>query len=141
MRQRSWRWAGTGVSTAAMAADEPGVDVIAVEVYKPGLAQLLGLIDRGRTHQRPADPRRRDGGAHRTHRTRDARRGAGVLPDPWPKSRHHKRRFLQSGTIELIADRLRPGGILHIATDHADYAVWIAEFSRPRIVTGRTSYR
>ena len=62
------------------------------------------------------------------------------FPDPWPKSRHHKRRFLQSGTIELIADRLRPGGILHIATDHADYAVWIAEIlatqdrDRPHVI-------
>ena len=49
------------------------------------------------------------------------------FPDPWPKSRHHKRRFVQRGTIELMADRLRPGGVLHIATDHADYAEWIAE--------------
>ncbi len=49
------------------------------------------------------------------------------FPDPWPKSRHHKRRFVQTGTLELIADRLVPGGVLHIATDHAGYAEWIAE--------------
>ena len=49
------------------------------------------------------------------------------FPDPWPKARHHKRRLLQSGTFELIASRLRPGGVLHVATDHADYAEWIAE--------------
>ena len=34
---------------------------------------------------------------------------------------------MQSGTLHLIASRLRPGGILHIATDHADYAEWIDE--------------
>jgi tRNA (guanine-N7-)-methyltransferase len=49
------------------------------------------------------------------------------FPDPWPKARHHKRRFLQPGTIGLIADRLLPGGVLHIATDHAGYAEHIAE--------------
>ena len=41
------------------------------------------------------------------------------FPDPWPKARHHKRRLLQPDTLALIADRLRPGGVLHAATDHA----------------------
>ena len=49
------------------------------------------------------------------------------FPDPWPKSRHHKRRLLQPTTVALIADRLRPGGVLHVATDHAGYAEQIAE--------------
>jgi len=49
------------------------------------------------------------------------------FPDPWPKARHHKRRLLQSDVVALIADRLRPGGILHAATDHPDYAEQIAE--------------
>jgi tRNA (guanine-N7-)-methyltransferase len=49
------------------------------------------------------------------------------FPDPWPKSRHHKRRLLQPDTLALIAERLRPGGVLHAATDHASYAEQIAE--------------
>ena len=49
------------------------------------------------------------------------------FPDPWPKARHHKRRFLQPGTVDLIADRLLPGGVLHAATDHPGYAEQIAE--------------
>jgi tRNA (guanine-N7-)-methyltransferase len=49
------------------------------------------------------------------------------FPDPWPKARHHKRRLLQPDTIALIADRLRPGGVLHAATDHPGYAEQIAE--------------
>ena len=48
------------------------------------------------------------------------------FPDPWPKSRHHKRRLLQERTVGLIADRLVPGGLLHAATDHAGYAEHIA---------------
>ncbi len=49
------------------------------------------------------------------------------FPDPWPKSRHNKRRLLQPDTVALITDRLRPGGILHVATDHQGYAEQIAE--------------
>ncbi len=57
------------------------------------------------------------------------------FPDPWPKARHHKRRLLQPATVALIADRLRPGGVLHAATDHAGYAEQIAEVgdAEPRL--------
>ena len=57
------------------------------------------------------------------------------FPDPWPKARHHKRRLLQPDTVALIADRLRPGGILHAATDHQGYAEQIAEVgdAEPRL--------
>lgn len=118
---------GTGTSTLAMARDEPDIDVIAVEVYRRGLAQLLSAIDR------EAVPNirmiRGDGVDVLEHLL-----GPGSLigvrvffPDPWPKSRHHKRRLLQPSAMALIADRLRPGGVLHAATDHAGYADQIAE--------------
>jgi tRNA (guanine-N7-)-methyltransferase len=48
------------------------------------------------------------------------------FPDPWPKKRHHSRRLIQVGLIELLHDRLAPSGQVTIATDHADYATWIA---------------
>ena len=118
---------GTGTSTAAMAAAEPDIDVIAVEVYQPGLAQLLGMILReGLENVRMI---RGDGVDVLTNMFAPADLdGVRVFfPDPWPKARHHKRRLLQSGTFELIASRLKPGGVLHVATDHADYAEWIAE--------------
>ncbi|MBB1030718.1 tRNA (guanosine(46)-N7)-methyltransferase TrmB [Dietzia sp. SLG310A2-38A2] len=118
---------GTGTSTAAMAADEPDVDVIAVEVYQPGLAQLLGMILReGLENVRMI---RGDGVDVLTNMIAPASlTGVRVFfPDPWPKARHHKRRLLQPGTFELISSRLRPGGVLHVATDHVDYAGWIAE--------------
>lgn len=131
---------GTGISTAAMAADEPDSNVVAVEVYQPGLAQLLGLVDRGGLPN--VRMIRGDATVVLTELVGpESLDGVRVFfPDPWPKSRHHKRRFLQSGTIELIADRLKPGGILHIATDHADYAEWIAELlatqdpARPHVI-------
>jgi tRNA (guanine-N7-)-methyltransferase len=42
-------------------------------------------------------------------------------PDPWPKKRHHKRRFLQPANVEAMARTLVPKGWLHVATDHDDY--------------------
>jgi len=42
-------------------------------------------------------------------------------PDPWPKKRHHKRRFFSGGVLQPIARILAPGGFLHVSTDVADY--------------------
>ena len=48
------------------------------------------------------------------------------FPDPWPRERHHSRRLISDGFLHLAATRLIPGGFLLIATDHTDYAGWIA---------------
>lgn len=118
---------GSGISTLAMAKEEPDIDVVAVEIYKRGLAQLLCAIDRDRV----SNIRLIRGNALDVLQRLIAPASlTGVrvfFPDPWPKARHHKRRFLQPGTIGLIADRLLPGGVLHVATDHAGYAEHIAE--------------
>jgi tRNA (guanine-N7-)-methyltransferase len=118
---------GSGTSTLAMAKDEPGIDVVAVEIYRRGLAQLLCAIDRDKV----SNIRLIRGNAVDVLQRLVAPGSlTGVrvfFPDPWPKARHHKRRFLQPGTIGLIADRLLPGGVLHVATDHAGYAEHIAE--------------
>ncbi|WP_432759198.1 tRNA (guanosine(46)-N7)-methyltransferase TrmB [Corynebacterium provencense] len=116
---------GTGTSTAAMAPSESDRNIVAVEIYRPGLAKLLGAVVRGGiTNVRMV---KGDGVEVLTRMfapgTLDGVRI--FFPDPWPKARHHKRRIIQSGTLHLIASRLRPGGILHVATDHADYAEWI----------------
>jgi len=126
---------GTGTSTLAMAQAEPHLDVVAVEVYRRGLAQLLSGIDReGVTNIRLV----RGDGVDVLERMFGPDSLAGVrvfFPDPWPKARHHKRRLLQPATVALIADRLRPGGVLHAATDHAGYAEHIAEVcdAEPRL--------
>ncbi len=49
------------------------------------------------------------------------------FPDPWPKKRHLRRRLVQPAFVTRLADRLEPGGDLHVATDHADYAEQIDE--------------
>ncbi|MEZ0351478.1 tRNA (guanosine(46)-N7)-methyltransferase TrmB [Mycobacterium sp. pR1184] len=126
---------GSGTSTLAMARDEPEIDVIAVEVYKRGLAQLLCALDREQvTNIRLI---RGNGIEVLQHLIAPATLTGFRLyfPDPWPKARHHKRRFLQPGTVALIADRLLPGGVLHAATDHPGYAEQMAEVgdAEPRL--------
>lgn len=49
------------------------------------------------------------------------------FPDPWPKARHARRRFVQPDSLAWIARRLVPGGLLRVATDHPEYAEWIDE--------------
>ncbi len=53
------------------------------------------------------------------------------FPDPWPKKRHRKRRFIQPQFIKEICRTLRPGGQLHIATDYLDYYHSICEVLAP----------
>lgn len=47
-----------------------------------------------------------------------------LYPDPWPKTRHHKRRFVSETTLAELARVIRPGGVFHFATDIEDYANW-----------------
>jgi tRNA (guanine-N7-)-methyltransferase len=47
-----------------------------------------------------------------------------LYPDPWPKTRHHKRRFVSPTTLAQLARVIRPGGQFHFATDIEDYANW-----------------
>lgn len=50
-----------------------------------------------------------------------------LFPDPWHKTRHHKRRLIQPAFVDTLASRLRPGGQLHLATDWEPYAVHMLE--------------
>ena len=51
--------------------------------------------------------------------------------DPWPKKRHHKRRIVQTGFADLVAEKLKSGGILRLATDWVPYAQWMREVLDP----------
>lgn len=113
---------GTGESTAALAAAHPELDHVAVEVFEPGLAQLLMRMDElGLANLALL---RGDAVALLRDAVPEASL-AGIrifFPDPWPKRRHRKRRLVQPDFVALAASRLRPGGFLHLATDWADYA-------------------
>ena len=49
------------------------------------------------------------------------------FPDPWPKKRHHKRRFFRASNAARLADVLAPEGLLRVKTDHDGYAAVIGE--------------
>jgi tRNA (guanine-N7-)-methyltransferase len=49
------------------------------------------------------------------------------FPDPWPKKRHHKRRLIQKAFLDLLAPRMRNGGLLSLATDWPEYSEWMME--------------
>ncbi len=59
------------------------------------------------------------------------------FPDPWPKKRHHKRRFICTENIEQIIRCLKPGGGVNIATDHQDYFEQIAHVIATQVELGR----
>ncbi|MFN8126148.1 MAG: tRNA (guanosine(46)-N7)-methyltransferase TrmB [Candidatus Nanopelagicales bacterium] len=113
---------GMGEATAQMAAAAPDTGFLAVEVHTAGVAALLRRIDvMGLDNVRVAD----GDGVWVLERmiTPDSLAGVHVFfPDPWPKARHHKRRFVRPDLIHLTATRLQVGGVLHTATDWPEYA-------------------
>ncbi|WP_246009839.1 tRNA (guanosine(46)-N7)-methyltransferase TrmB [Actinokineospora cianjurensis] len=113
---------GMGETTSLLAQAEPGTNYLAIDVYQPGLAQLILRAEAmGLTNLRML---RGDAvvllGAHTAPGSLSAVRL--FFPDPWPKKKHHKRRLVQPDFVALLASRLAPGGTVHMATDWAEYA-------------------
>jgi tRNA (guanine-N7-)-methyltransferase len=113
---------GMGECVAAMAHADPERGYLAVEVHTPGIASLLAIIEeRGLGNVRVAAGDALDLVRHQlAPQSLDAIHA--FFPDPWPKSRHHRRRLIQPEHVALLATRLAPGGALHCATDWASYA-------------------
>jgi tRNA (guanine-N7-)-methyltransferase len=113
---------GMGEATAAMAAADPDRDYLAVEVHRPGIANLLALVDQ----EVLANVRVVEGDALDLLRQRVPPESLAAIhvffPDPWPKARHHKRRLITASHVDLIASRMAIGATLHVATDHPHYA-------------------
>jgi tRNA (guanine-N7-)-methyltransferase len=118
---------GMGETTAEIAAAHPELDFVAVEVHGPGVGSLLNRIHDERIPNLRVV--RHDAVEVLERMIADASLAAIHLffPDPWPKKRHHKRRLVQPVFVSLIQRKLRPGGVLHAATDWPDYAAWIEE--------------
>ena len=116
---------GMGQALLDWAERAPDWNLLGLEIYAPGVGSLLlGLAERNlgnvRAIEAPAEV------------VLDRYLAATLLdevriffPDPWPKARHHKRRLIQTAFVAALAERLRPGGILWLATDWAPYAEWM----------------
>jgi tRNA (guanine-N7-)-methyltransferase len=118
---------GNGESLVALAAAHPDRDYLGIEVHRPGVGHLmlrveeLGLgnvraicRDAVEVLQQCVPPGSLD-------------ELLLYFPDPWPKKRHHKRRIVQPEFVALVASRLRPGGVLRMATDWQPYAEHMLE--------------
>ena len=133
---------GMGETTAAIAKAHPENDYLGIEVHTPGVGSLLKQIEeeglcnvRIIQHDavevvRNAIPPSSLAGVHI------------FFPDPWPKTRHHKRRLIQPEFISLLCERLKAGAYLHAATDWKDYAEHILSVlsSEPRLANTAQDY-
>jgi tRNA (guanine-N7-)-methyltransferase len=114
---------GMGQATWKIAQANPEVSYLGIEVHTPGVGRLLyELGSRGIDNVRIVH--------HDAVEVLERMIAPGSLdgihmfyPDPWPKKRHHKRRFVRTGLSELLASRLAPGGYFYFVTDIEDYAL------------------
>ena len=113
---------GMGETTTAIAQAHPQNDYLAIEVHTPGVGSLLKQIGEMnltniRIIQHDAVEVLRD------MIPDNALDGIHIFfPDPWHKARHNKRRLIQTPFVALLAQKLKPGGYIHVATDWQNYA-------------------
>ncbi|CCH71641.1 tRNA (guanine(46)-N(7))-methyltransferase TrmB [Nostocoides australiense] len=118
---------GHGAAAIGYAAAHPGHDVLTAEVHLPGVVRMLAAaqasgVENLRVY--PRDAMDLLGGGLAPHTVSAVHL---LFPDPWPKVRHAKRRFVQQRTLAAIERILVPGGELLVGTDHPVYAHWTRE--------------
>jgi tRNA (guanine-N7-)-methyltransferase len=122
---------GGGEHLVAQAAAHPDTGFIGCEPFVNGMAKALALIEaQSLADEGRANIRLHFGDASDLLAWLPPAALARVdllYPDPWPKRRHWKRRFVQEARIIELARVLRPGGVFRFATDWPDYAAWTLE--------------
>ena len=118
---------GVGEATAALAAARPDVNVLALEVWVPGVADSLWRVaEAGASNVRFCSV---DAVWFLEHvlSPETLTELWTFFPDPWHKKKHNKRRLVNPTFAKLVADRLVPGGTWRLATDWAEYAEQMQE--------------
>ncbi|HTW34032.1 MAG TPA: tRNA (guanine(46)-N(7))-methyltransferase TrmB [Rhizomicrobium sp.] len=119
---------GAGEHLLWQAAHHPNVGLIGAEPYTSGVAKLLSKLAAGESA--PANIRLySDDARNIIDALPDASLGRVFLlfPDPWPKTRHHKRRFVQTETLDQLARVMKQGAEFRFASDDAGYLTWTLE--------------
>lgn len=118
---------GMGDSLLEMARNEPDKNFIGIEVHPPGVGRLLSVagkesLNNLRVYMADAmdvlDDCIADASVDRLQL---------YFPDPWHKKKHHKRRILQPSFAKKIRQKLKIGGVFHLATDWQNYAEHMLE--------------
>lgn len=115
---------GSGLGEAVTQAAEldPDRDYLALEVYRPGLAQtMLRISQKDLTNVRTAQVDAAEAFVGMIPASSVAELWT-FFPDPWHKARHHKRRLVKEDYVELAARVIEPGGVFRLATDWSSYA-------------------
>ena len=133
---------GMGEATAHIARVRPEDNFLCCEVHEPGVGALLKRI--GEQQLTNVRILAHDAVEVLAHMVRPASLdGIHIFfPDPWHKLRHHKRRLIQPPLVARLADRLKPGGYLHCATDWEPYAEQMLAVlsAEPRLANTAASY-
>ena len=128
---------GGGEHARAFAAANPAIGLIAAEVFEQGLCSMLAAFVREgeeETAHPPPNLRLWDDDARGLIASLpEASLDGAILmfPDPWPKARHAKRRFVHPDTARLLASRLKPGSEWRIASDDPTYQLWVSDVLAP----------
>ncbi len=115
---------GHGAAAIAYALTHPEHDILALDVHTPGIARMLAAAELAGVPNLRIE--RADAMVFLEERVGPSRLRAVHLffPDPWPKARHAKRRFVRQHALDLLETRLAPSGHLLIASDQPDYAAY-----------------
>ncbi len=117
---------GSGEHLVWQAEQNPDVTLLGCEPFINGVAKCLAHIERaGVTNVRLFNDDARLLMAALPERSLS--RVFILFPDPWPKTRHQKRRFVQRATLDVLAPLMKPGAELRLATDDPSYLPWMVE--------------
>jgi tRNA (guanine-N7-)-methyltransferase len=114
---------GVGEATGVLAAARPDCNIVAFEVWRPGVAAGLAEVAAAGADNVRFCAVDAAWSVEHLFAEGSVRELWTFFPDPWPKQRHHKRRLVTSEFARLVASRLEPGGTWRLATDWAEYAV------------------
>ena len=112
---------GNGTALATLAVAQPHINFLGIEVYRPGIGNLLNLATRQKlTNLRIAYM---DAVTAISLLMKNSLKRVLILfPDPWPKRKHQKRRLVNAVFLTSLAQCIQPDGLLYLATDCRDYA-------------------
>ena len=118
---------GNGLSLAEMAEHHPEQNYFGIEVHRPGVGSLLVQVNKRALQNVRVSCNDAVEVLEQQIPDNSLNRVQIFFPDPWHKKRHHKRRLIQPDFVASLITKLKPDGVIHIATDWQNYAEHILQ--------------